>query len=272
MLPPPFKCVGGKAKMVGRLREFLPAEYVGYAEPFVGGGALFRSLESTGDLDHKHVILSDLSEGTIRTWLDIQRALEFTEEQLLKYEYEYNGAPLDSTRKAMYLSERAVWNSGGVTGARHIFLRRLAFNGLWRENKSGGFNVPWSRRKRFTAPAIRELSAALDGVSIDLCPFEETFRKVGPGWVVYVDPPYFDEFSAYTRTGFSTDDHTRLLQHCADAKARGVHVIYSNRWTNDAVDFVRTHWPSAEVVRAVRQQTIAAKSTARGAVEEMIAT
>ena len=272
MIPAPFKCAGGKGKLVDRLQAYLPAEFVGYCEPFLGGGALFRSLASTGRLDSVPIFLSDASLGTARTWLDIQRNSVLVEDKLLTYEQIYGSHPDDDARSRHYYAERSTWNSGAITGARHIFLRQLAFNGLWRENKLGRFNVPWGRYKRFSAPHVRALARVLPpDVEIEHCSFTEVFPRIDAGWLIYVDPPYLGEFSAYTGRGFTEADHTQLLQHCADAKRRGVHVVYSNRYSTETVQFVQRHWPEAEVHRAVQPQTIAAKSTARGAVEELIA-
>lgn len=273
MIDAPFKCVGGKARMVPRLRALVPSEFVGYCEPFLGGGALFRALARAGVLADKPVRLSDRSPGTIQAWSDIQRNADLVTRKLLAYETEYNAWSGDAARERHYYAERVVWNSGAMTGPRHIFLRKLAFNGLWRVNKKGQFNVPWGRYKRFMAPSVVSLARVLtDNVQIECFDYGNAFQVLQPGWVVYVDPPYIDEFSLYTPSGFSIGDHAQLLYRCAEAKSTGVHVIYSNRYSADTVEFVKDHWPGANIERAVQHQTVAARNSSRGVVEEMIAT
>jgi DNA adenine methylase len=271
MIPAPFKCAGGKTKLVEALREHAPANWTGYAEPFLGGGALFRSLASTGDLDGRPVWLSDASAGTHCAWKQIQVAPDFVEEQLMRYEDVYAKAD-EEARLALFLKERAVWNSGGHTAARHIFLRNTGFNGLWRVNKLGRYNVPWGKYKSFRAPDIQALSKALQGnVVISHTPYARVLEKVEPGWWVYLDPPYLHEFDQYTQHRFPLAAQVDLLKACQSASARGVHVLYSNRWSSDTLALLEEHWPSATADRLVRPQTVAASSSSRGAVEELVA-
>lgn len=268
-LSAPFKCVGGKAKLVDALVERLPPQpWAGYAEPFLGGGALFRRLAVSGL--PSAVWLNDASAGTMRAWQDIQRMPEHTEQLLLKYEMEYNRATPEA-RERLYYGEREVWNSGGVTGARHIFLRKLGFNGLWRVNRQGKLNVPWGKYASFNAPTLKPLSEALRGVRLTTFPATYLLQEVGPDWVVYLDPPYHGEFAAYTADGFGADQQVALLQAAQAAAARGVRVYYSNRWCPEVRDLLEQHWPEATSDRLVRNQTVACSSTARGAVEELIA-
>lgn len=273
-LPAPFKCVGGKGKLVGALRELLPPKEEwseGYCEPFVGGGALFRHLAGTASLPDK-VWLNDASPGTARTWQDLKRNGRWTEDWLLKRELQYARATPEE-RKALYDKERAVWNSGGVTGARHIFLRKTGFNGLWRENKKGEYNVPWGKYKTFAAPRLKPLVEALSAHQVEVTNLSgaDVVGQVGCGWLVYVDPPYLGEFSNYTSAGFNASDHVRLIQACAGAADRGVKVLYSNRWCPEVLELLQQHWPEANRQRLVVQQTVACTNTGRGAVEELVA-
>lgn len=272
MIDAPFKCVGGKGKMVERLRTFLPADYVGYAEPFLGGGALFRALASTGDLQGKSVLLSDFGYGAAMTWQAIQQDAAEVQARLDDAKRKYDAFE-PAWRKHAYLTERTRWNRGEQSAARHIFLRNLAFNGLWRENQKGGFNVPWGRYVKLRVPNLLPLGEALQGdVEVRHAGFQEVVPIVPPGWVLYIDPPYLQEFDMYTKEGFSLAMQVELLQMCRAAKQREVHVIYSNRYFKPMLDLLKTHWPEGTPHRAVISQTIAAKSTARGAVEELVVT
>lgn len=270
MIPAPFKCVGGKSKLVDRLASVIPTDAVrGYCEPFLGGGALFRHLAATGRLDNCDSMLSDAGPGVYRTWLDIKQNPSFTSKSLAEFEFEYNRGD-ETTRKEMYLRERKRWNAGGVTGARHIFLRNTAFNGLWRVNKSGGMNVPWGKYKSFNAPDILPLHAKLIRATVANCPWAVAVQQVKPGWLVYLDPPYVSEFDGYTASGFDLSDQVQLLQWCQTAAKTGVHVVYSNRYQTEVQLLMRDHWPNATIHRAVRNQTVAALNHGRGVVEELI--
>ena len=258
--------------MVDRLSELLPTqEFRGYCEPFLGGGAMFRHLAAKGQLSDCESILGDAGPGVARTWLDIKQIPDSIERELEMYASEYNAAT-ESARKELFLRERKAWNAGKVTGARHIFLRNTAFNGLWRVNKSGDMNTPWGKYKTFKPPAVKALHYSLANSSILGSPWSITVRFAEPGWLVYVDPPYIDEFSAYTRSGFSEQEQIDLLTWCAAAQERGIHVVYSNRYQKHTLDLISKHWPAAKVNRAVRIQTVSAKTGGRGLVEELVAT
>jgi DNA adenine methylase len=266
----PFKILGGKDRMVPTLLRFVPDSFAVYAEPFLGGGALFRKLATMNRLDGVSVRLSDASKGTMRAWHDAQVMPEHLHAQLAKYEFEYNGSSPEA-RSAMFYRERTDWNAGGITGARHIFLRKTAFNGLWRENRRGGFNAPWGRYVKFCPPEIPPLCQALQGdVELRAEDFRTALARAEEGWVVYCDPPYIGEFNAYTAQGFGMDQQVELLQACAAAVERGARVLYSQRFTLDIVGMVEEHWPSGIVYRDIIPSTVAAKSNARGAVEEMV--
>lgn len=271
LLPAPFKCLGGKNKLVEALRERAPKEWVGYAEPFVGGGALFRALSATGALDKRPVWLADGCPGVYCCWRQIQIAPDFVESQLLAYEDAYAKAT-EEQRQSLFVKERSVWNSGGHTAARHIFLRNTGFNGLWRVNSKGRLNVPWGKYKTFRAPDVQALSRALQGnVVVSHSSALRVMEKVSAGWWVYVDPPYVGEFDQYTQHRFPLEVQIDLLQACQSAAARGVHVLYSNRWSREVLNLLQVHWPSAASERLVRPQSMAARSSSRGAVEELLA-
>lgn len=268
----PFKCVGGKTRLLPAIRTLIPeAGWTAYSEPFVGAGALYRFLVGAGRLDDKEVVLSDWSPGTIRAWWDVKNNARWTEDKLNEYEARYNTAT-EEGRRQLYLSERATWNTGALTGARHIFLRQTAFNGLWRESKKGKFNVPWGRYKRFNAPNIMPLHEAVRRIHVELEDFSAALARAREGWLVYCDPPYLNEFDKYTADGFGPGEHVRLLRACREASDRGAFVIYSNRLNSTVTDLRREYWPDAIEHRTLAQQTVAAKSAARGAVEELLVT
>lgn len=243
-----------------------------YAEPFLGGGALFRALQPLGLLDGRRVVLSDWSPDTLVAWCGIRDDIETTTKSLDEMSGRYAEYE-PAERGAMFYAQRSAWNSGHRTAARHIFLRQTCFNGLWRVNKTGGFNVPWGKYVKFRVPEeLPRLSAALQSVELHVSRANDMLAKAGPGWLVYCDPPYVEEFAQYTADGFSHDDQVELVRACAKAAGRGARVVYSNRWCDAVRSMVDEHWTSAVCHRHVIPQTVAATSAARGVVEELVAT
>lgn len=258
--------------MVSRLVELLPTrDYEGYCEPFLGGGALFRQLSSLGMLEDCESILGDFSAATARAWLDIKQLPDAVASQLQAYTEEYNIGSTEQ-RKNMYLRERELWNRSPHSGSRHIFLRNTSFNGLWRVNRQGNMNAPWGKYKSFNAPDIRPLHNSLIRASVLASPWSITVDFVKPGWLVYLDPPYLDEFTGYTEAGFTEDDQIQLLKWCSRAQERGIHVVYSNRYSSAMLSLLAEHWSDAVIHRAVRSQTVAAQANGRGLIEELVAT
>lgn len=258
--------------MVGRLLEALPTQaFDGYCEPFLGGGAMFRHLAGLGRLNDLESILGDFSAATTLAWRDVKQLPDAVTVALQAYKHEYDSGT-DGSRESMYLRERKLWNTGKISGSRHIFLRNTSFNGLWRVNRKDEMNAPWGKYAKFNAPDIRPLHNALINASVVSSPWSITLNFAKPGWLVYLDPPYIDEFTGYTSSGFNEDDQILLLRWCAEAQERGIHVVYSNRYGSKTLELLAEYWKDAVIHRAVRSQTVAAKNLGRGDVEELIAT
>ena len=283
MIPAPYKCVGGKSKLVSSIAAHLPSKFSGYVEPFLGGGALFRHLAP--QLVDKPVVLADAAPGVALTWNQIRAIPQVVHDALALLQKQYGHLPPQSdqapydgipvSREQMYYQMRAAWNAGQRTAARHIFLRNTAFNGLWRVNQQGGMNVPWGKYVRFNVPDIAPLHTALVVRDASLVITNEfyvdTFDAAESGWLVYVDPPYLDEFDQYTSDRFSHTAHIDLLCACQALAARGVHVMYSNRWSDRVLALLREFWPEATPMELSAQQTMAASSSARKPVRELLA-
>lgn len=230
--PYPFvKWAGGKTRLLPAVLSRLPQQINTYFEPLVGGGAVFITLAKRNQF--KQAVLFDTNTELVNAWNTIKnRPLELIK-ALKKPKYRYDKQAFLKMRAAdpevMSQVERA---------ARFIYLNRTCFNGLWRVNSSGKFNVPFGRYTNpmiCDAPNIKALSTLLRNVSIINAEFGHMVESYyqSPGDAVYFDPPYIpmsatSKFTAYTEQGFSEDDHRQLAELFKTLGDSGVRVVLTN--------------------------------------------
>ena len=226
---PFLKWAGGKGRIVTELEARAPREFGAYFEPFVGSGAFFLALRATGRVSK--ACLADVNPALIDTWAVVRDQVEPLIRALRRHaarhdrDYFYQQRGRDPARL-------------GPVGraARLIYLNRTCFNGLYRENRAGQFNVPYGRyvRPRICDPDnLRAVSAALHGVRLACEPFEAVLGRARPGDFVYFDPPYQPRsptasFTAYARSGFGERDQRRLADLVLELQRQGVAVLLSN--------------------------------------------
>lgn len=267
--PAPFiKWAGGKASLVPKIIPLVArGGYHRYFEPFLGGGAVFFALRP------RAAVLSDSNPELINTYIQVRSNLPGVVELLHAHEARHNRdyyykvrkrAPEDET-------ERASW---------FIYLNRTCYNGLWRVNSKGEFNVPMGAYKHPTIcdePRLTAASQALKGARLACLQFDRalTASKQRPsvGDVVYLDPPYdplseTSQFTGYTKESFNRADQGRLATVVRNLCERGVRVILSDSET----PFVRSLYPSppftVEVVKMRR--AISSVGSGRGAIPELL--
>lgn len=229
--PVPFlKWAGGKRQLLSELlsRADRVAPFERYHEPFVGGGALFFEMYSTARLGRKRAFLSDSNPRLIETYQAIQADVEVVLDELEAHAKRHS--------KEHYYDVRS---STPQTPARIIYLNRTCFNGLYRENSRGEFNVPMGRYanpKICDAPNLRAVSAALRRAKLECRPFESVLDRAKPGDFVYFDPPYHPvsktaSFTAYARGGFGEDEQRKLASVFAELDRKSVKTMLSNSMT-----------------------------------------
>ncbi len=229
MAKPFLKYVGGKRLLVPELGPVIGhklGETKGcYIEPFLGGGAMALYL---GPHD---MVLVDGSKRLIAMYQTIQRCDPAAIRKML-----------DDLGKCInedaYYSVREAFNEGIDDPIEHaaafIYLNKTGFNGLYRENSEGGYNVPYGKPKNATSslfPSLHDLKlvkAALQGSEICSCDFEYVVDGADEGDVLYVDPPYDGGFTQYIAAGFSTEDQIRLARALERASLRGATIIAHN--------------------------------------------
>lgn len=268
---PPCKWVGGKGQLLPELHRLKPSSFHAYYEPFVGGGALFFSLASAGFFRARvdpRATLSDTNEDLIQFYRTLREFPEKLINTMKQYVYE----------EETYYAVRA-YDPKQLTdverASRFLYLNKTCFNGLYRVNKAGKFNVPFGR---YTNPTICDednliaCSKALRGVSIECEDFERmTACAVAPGSLVYFDPPYVplsktSDFTGYTKDGFNDKEHVRLARVFAQLADRGVYAMLSNSDT----PFTRELYKDFDITEVMAKRHVNSKADKRGAVKEII--
>ncbi|MGH7286142.1 MAG: DNA adenine methylase [Polyangiaceae bacterium] len=272
---PFLKWAGGKTKLLPELVSRLPREMRTYAEPFCGGGALFFALAEERK-NHRRTferaILADRNEELVVSYNAIKTDVGGVIEALGPYVYDRDlfYATRKKDPKTLSSAERA---------ARLIFLNRTCFNGLWRVNSKGEFNVPFGRYKNPTIcdeRTLRAASEALQDATILHADFAEVTRELGGGAkidFVYFDPPYAPvsetaDFTAYAAGGFGFADQERLARELAALRDRGAMGMLSNADTPN----MRVLYKEFGVHVVAAPRAINSDPTKRGVAAELVVT
>lgn len=228
-VPRPFlKWAGGKTQLADALLKRMPARFYTYHEPFVGSGAIFFRLYREGWLRHG-AVLSDINVELIDTYRAIRDCVTEVVRILAEFphtrEFYYNIREQEPW--ALSLPERA---------ARMIYLNKTGYNGLYRVNRQGKFNVPFGRYKSpkyLDKENLLAVSRALQNVEILCAPFDTVVERAEPGDWVYFDPPYVPvsqtaNFTSYHTNGFGLQDQERLRDICIQLSQNNVYIMLSN--------------------------------------------
>lgn len=222
---PLLKWAGGKRQLLDAIRRRLPNEIDTYYEPFVGGGAVFFSLAMEGRF--RRAVLSDQNAELIETYQAVRDDVESVIGELRKFRH---------SEEAYYKIRATKPRTPARRAARMIYLNRTGYNGLYRVNRSGKFNVPYGRYVRpniCDEERLYAVAEALAGVRLIVSDFERTVRRAKEGDVVYFDPPYVPvsataRFAEYHHTAFGDEEHQRLADLFGRLWDRGVHAVLSN--------------------------------------------
>mgnify|MGYP000853327378 CR=1 FL=1 len=264
----PFvKWAGGKRQLLPDLLHRVPSSFRHYHEPFVGGGALFFALTEQNRLDGKGVRLTDINRELINTYQMVRDRVETLIALLSTFKND----------ESFYYTIRALEPSQldeVQRAARFIYLNKTCFNGLFRENRRGQFNVPFGRYKQaqFCAPNdLRAASRALRGVCLEVAGFDEIAMSCQPGDFVYCDPPYVPvsrtaSFTSYNGGGFGDEDQQRLADVVRVLGERGVHVLLSN----SAVPLTYALYRELHIEEVLARRAINSRGDRRGHVPELL--
>lgn len=263
---PFLKWAGGKRQLADRLLKVLPTEARTYYEPFVGGGAIFFALAAAKRF-HR-AVLNDFNKELMDTFRVMRDFPDELIERLVNY-------PFSKKVFEEFRSKRPEDYGPVDRAARMIYLNRTCFNGLYRVNKAGGFNVPWGKYKN---PKICDpdnfhaCSRVLNRYAALFCEdFADVVDGAGPYDAVYLDPPYLplsatSNFSSYTRDGFTLDDHYRLAILFKQLADKGVAVVASNSDTK----MTRQLYAGFEMHQVMAKRAINSRGDKRGPVAELV--
>jgi len=268
---PIVKWAGGKRQVLNELINRLPQKYNKYFEPFIGGGALLFAL-----CPHQAYI-SDLNEELLSVYkclndIDLFLSLENT---LVEFQMKHN--------EEFYYKVRAMDRNENfnnlpiyLKAARMIYLNKAGYNGLYRVNKNGYFNVPFNKKNKvnlFDEENINLLHQYFINNDIEIVKkdFAHVLNLAKKGDFVYFDPPYDDmdnkkSFTSYTKDSFGRNDQIRLFEVVKELTERGVFVMVSNHNTSFIQELYKDF--KIDVIKAKRM--INSDSTKRGNIEEVI--
>ncbi|GBD24208.1 Modification methylase DpnIIA [bacterium HR29] len=233
MAQPFLKWAGGKGKLAPKLAAMAPP-FLRYHEPFLGGGAVFFAFEERGLLGS--AFLSDSNRLLIDAFRAVRDAVEEVIAALEPLAAAFDRATPEE-RRALYYAVRDHRPASDVAAAAWlIFLNRTCYNGLFRVNGAGRFNVPYGRYANpriLDAERLRECSRALRTAQLTAEDFESACERAQPGDFVYLDPPYHPlsataHFTKYTSDGFGPEEQARLAACFERLSARGVAAALSN--------------------------------------------
>lgn len=271
--PKPFlKWVGGKGQLLDQLLPLFPQGHEGaYFEPFFGGGAAFFALSPVVGQ------INDVNKALMSAYTNVRDNVEKVIEILRELENDYLLLDADA-RQAFYYDRRTEYNHEPYDTIRKtallIFLNKTCFNGLYRENRKGEFNVPHGRYSNPTIcdkNTLRATSGALRYVKISSSSFEEAVVDAKAGDFVYFDPPYHplnptSSFTSYSVDDFSEDDQRHLKAVVDNLTKRGVKVALSN---SDS-QFINELYKDYRIEKVLASRSINSIASKRGKITEVL--
>lgn len=211
---PVVKWAGGKRQMLQLLEERMPQRYGTYYEPFFGGGALFF------DVQPEHAVLNDINDQLINMYQQIRTDVNRITVHLLEWQNIYNSFSTDESKSMFYMRQRRIYNNcldqnahTAFSAALLIFLNKSGFNGLYRINHSGQYNVPSGHKETLNIINQGNLRLVADSLqNAELCSmdFEQACQTAKEGDFIFFDSPYYHTFDTYQAGGFSVKEHERL--------------------------------------------------------------
>lgn len=288
-LKPFVKWVGGKSQLVEQIEKMLPTDgenvLTKYAEPMVGGGALFFSILSKYDFEELYI--SDINAELINAYQAVKNDVDnliakLNEMQMLFLPMDENG------RKYFYYTVRERFNSTTLTeetatekAAQFIFLNKTCFNGLYRVNRKGQFNVPMGAYKNPTIcddENLRNIHEALQNVTIVCGDYSLSKSFINKDTFVYLDPPYrpiseTSAFTAYNSDVFDDEEQIRLSKFIDEINLAGAKIVLSNsdpKNVNEEDNFFDDLYKNYKINRVEASRAINSKGDKRGKINELL--
>lgn len=270
LIQPFLKWAGGKRQLLPHISKFYPKTFNRYFEPFVGAGAVFM------DLKHTDIVINDLNSDLMNVYEvvknDVDNLIELLKVHAKKndkeYYYDVRQYDRNGTLEKMSSTERA---------ARFIYLNKTCYNGLYRVNSKGQFNVPYGDYKKpniVNEDVLRAVSHYFNNNNITIMnvDYKEALKEAGEGDFVYLDPPYApidsQSFVSYTSTGFTLEDQRELRDIFVELDERGCYVMLSNSSVSLIHELYEDYKETTKIIGATRM--INSNARGRGKVDEVL--
>ncbi len=265
-LPRPFlKWAGGKGRLIQQYIPYFPTYFKTYYEPFLGGGSVFFYLH---ERQPAKAFLTDINAELITTYLcvrdDVEKLIDLLKEHQLQHSKDY-----------YYRIRTTIESTELKKAARLIYLNKTCFNGLYRENSKGEFNVPMGKYKKPNIcdfSNLRLASIALQSAEIEIRSFEKVLNYASNSEdFVYFDPPYYpvsttSNFTSYSRYAFNENEQYRLRDVFVELAQRGVRVMLSNSDTS----FIRNLYKDFHIYTILAGRAINSNAKKRGKINELL--
>jgi DNA adenine methylase len=268
-----LKWVGGKRRIAKEISGFFPEKFETYFEPFAGGASIFFHLMP------KKAVLSDLNSSLINYYTQLRDRPRELIEVAIHIQDTFNSLDGQEAKKLFFYEYRNRFNadtskSDVMNAADFLFLNKTAFNGLYRENAKGEFNVPFNNTKiltLFKSEQMLQNSSALSGVKLSIADFRKSASDAKSGDLVYFDPPYVplsntSSFTDYTKSAFGPEAQELLRDTANELRKKGVTVVISNSYS----EIVRNLYTEFELHELNINRLVAASSNSRGEVKEYV--
>ncbi len=266
-IPTFIKWAGGKTQLLSQFETFFPTHFNKYYEPFLGSGAVFFKIKNL--YPEKEFLLSDNNSELINCYEivknDVEGLIELLKEHRLKHskEYYYYQRNIDTTNLSKIESV-----------ARFIYLNKTCFNGLYRVNSKGKFNVPIGSYKNpsiFQEKDLIEAQKLLQGVTLKTMPFEKIINIAQKNDFIYLDPPYHplsltSSFTSYTSISFSENDQRRLAEVYRQLDKKGCLLMLSNSYS----EFILELYDGYRIEQVSAKRMINCNGKNRGAIPEAV--
>lgn len=286
-IKPFIKWAGGKSQLLNDIRTKYPEKIEKYCEPFVGGGAVL--FDVLANFQPKEILINDINAELVNTYIQIKNSVDDLIEMLFEMQKSF-WKKNETDRKIMYLSNRERFNDIKVNGegqinlekaALFIFLNKTCFNGLYRVNRKGLFNVPMGAYKNphiCDAENLRLISGLLKNVQIKCGDYSECADFIDENTFVYIDPPYRPitetaSFTSYSENEFSDKQQIELCKFVDKISAKGAKVVVSNsdpKNSDENDSFFDDLYSSYTIIRVSAKRMINSKATGRGSVNELL--
>ena len=288
MLGKPFiKWVGGKSQLLEEIREKYPSKIEKYCEPFVGGGAVLFDVLSK--FQPKEILINDINKELINTYSQIKNNCSGMISQLSEIQSIYKNHSIEKNKEFFY-EKRSRYNELKVNGndaenlekaVLFIFLNKTCFNGLYRVNSKGLFNVPFNNAKNpllCDEENLKNCSMLLQNVEMKIGDYKECKDFIDSDTFVYIDPPYRPltqtaAFTSYSENSFSDKEQIELRNFITEISNKGAMVVASNsdpKNTNENDYFFDELYSHFEIERVSASRMINSNAKKRGSINELL--